>query len=244
MAMTPFETLRPRIPERQTTVDFAVQALYLDILAGVYQPGSFLRLNDVAEQLGISMMPVREAIRELASLGIVDSIPNRGAQVRYLSVDDLVETYRARLHLETLAIRLGTPLMTSEHIRLAREANEQRIAAVESGETLNVLATHEAFHFRLYETCNNPWIVKAILPGWRNAERYRGLSIQNAGVQESLGAEHALMVDAMEAQDACGAIGILHHHLTTAAEAAAVSFEGTSIIDRLPSLSELTCIET
>lgn len=107
--MAPYSMIRPRIRKRQTTADFVLQALYLDILQGEYQPGSFLRLNDVAEQLGVSIMPVREAIRELASLGIVDSIPNRGAQVRYLSLDDLVETYRARLYLETLAIRLATP---------------------------------------------------------------------------------------------------------------------------------------
>jgi len=238
--MTTFETSLRSIRKRQTTVDFAVQALYSDILEGAYQPGSFLRLSEVAERLGMSVMPVREAIRELASLGIVESIPNRGAQVRYLSLEDLVETYRSRIYLETLSIKLGTPLITPERTRLAREANESRITAAESGETLKILATHEAFHFQLYQACNNPWIIKAILPGWRNAERYRSLSFQNAEVQGSLGSEHVSMVDAMEAQDVLGAVGILHHHLTTAAEAAAVRFEGTSIIDRLPALSELS----
>lgn len=237
--MAPYSMIRPRIRKRQTTADFVLQALYLDILQGEYQPGSFLRLNDVAEQLGVSIMPVREAIRELASLGIVDSIPNRGAQVRYLSLDDLVETYRARLYLETLAIRLATPLITAPQTQLAREANDRRVAAAKSGETYNLLAAHEAFHFQLYQACNNPWIIKAILPGWRNAERYRSFSLQNVEIQASLDSEHGRMLDAMEVQDSRRAVGILHHHLTTAAEAAAVRFEGTSIIDRLPSLSEL-----
>lgn len=214
-------------------------ALYMDILEGIYPPGSFLRLNDVAAQLGVSMMPVREALRELATLGVVETIPHRGAQVRQLSLEDLVETYRGRLHLETLALKLGAARFTPEQAAAAREANERRIAAVEQGDPYTIVTTHEAFHFLLYRACENPWIVKALLPGWRNAARYRGASLLHSQLHGDHDQQHAELIEAMEDRDGARAVAILYRHLTTAAEAVAQEMAGASVLDRLPPLDEL-----
>lgn len=224
---------------RTSSVDFVVTALYMEILEGVHQPGTFLRLNDVAEHLGVSMMPVREAVRELAALGIVDQIPHRGAQVRSLSLDDLVETYYGRLHLESLALRLGAANFTAERAAAAQAANERRIAAVASGDTFAGVTEHEAFHFQLYEACESPWIVKALLPGWRNAARYRGTSMLDEAHRCELDEQHSELIIAMSNHDANEAVSILHRHLTTAAEATAQSIAGESILHRLPKLADL-----
>ncbi|HUH54094.1 MAG TPA: GntR family transcriptional regulator [Microbacteriaceae bacterium] len=231
-----------RAPERKTSVDLAVKSLYVDILDGIYPPGSFLRLNEVADQMGMSMMPVREAIRELAAMGIVESIPHRGAQVRALTIDDLIETYQGRLHLETLALRLGAPLFGEKEKNKAISANQQRIAAVEHGTTVDVVTAHEAFHFELYRSCRNPWIVKALLPGWRNAERYRSYSMRNEKLQNTLDAQHGLLIDAMAAQDTVAAVKLLHKHLTSAAQSVASELTGSDIMSQLPSVAELLSI--
>lgn len=233
------DTLKSSIRERSTAVDVAVQSLYLDILQGIYPPGTFLRLKDVATDLKMSMMPVRQAFRELASLGIVEVIPHRGAQVRELSSADLIETYRSRIYLESLAVKLGTPEFTTEQASQAREANARRIAAVQQGATLESIRAHEDFHFKLYESCGNPWIMRAILPGWRNSERYRGFSMVSMKGLDMLDAEHELMVEAMESHDVARAITILHHHLSSAAGVVAEELGESSIIDRLPTVEEL-----
>lgn len=230
---------RHRADQRRSSVDFAVTALYMDILEGVYPPGSFLRLNDVAEQLGVSMMPVREAIRELAALGLVEAIPHRGAQVRPRSVDDLVETYYGRLHLETLALKLGAAGFTDAQTEAARAANRHRIAALEAGDPYAIVTTHEAFHFRLYESCENPWITKALLPGWRNAARYRGTMLLSPDMRSEHDEQHAQLIEAMAARDAGRAVALLYSHLTWAAEAMAQEMAGVSVLDRLPALDEL-----
>ncbi|GAA1328142.1 GntR family transcriptional regulator [Leucobacter albus] len=232
--------MNSRRPERRTSsVEFVTTALYMDILEGVHAPGSFLRLNDVAEQLGVSMMPVREAIRELAALGLVEAIPHRGAQVRHLSIDDLVETYHGRLHLETLALKLGAPSFTAERADQAWRANERRLAALAAQDAYANVTEHEALHFLLYESCQSPWIVKALLPGWRNAARYRGSSLLDTHVRGELDDQHALLIEAMTRHDGDEAVALLHTHLTSAAEAVAQELGGVSILDRLPALAEL-----
>lgn len=228
-----------QLPQRKTTVDLAVTELYVNILDGVYPPGSFLRLNEVSEFLGMSMMPVREAIRELAALGIVESIPHRGAQVRALTMSDLIETYRGRLYLETLSLKIGAPLFTAEHRLRAEKANQLRIETIDSGLTVEVVTAHEAFHFELYNSCANPWIAKALLPGWRNSERYRSFSMRNKDLQETLDSQHGLLIEAMSQNDAHSAVEILHSHLTLAAQSVAMELDGTNIITLLPTLDEL-----
>ena len=232
--MEKYHTAPPR-----SSVDFVATELYMSILDGHYAPGSFIRLNDVATELGVSMMPVREAIRELASLGIVEMLPNRGAQVRELSVDDLVETYRSRLYLETLTLKLGAPRFTAQHAVAAREANEERIAAVEKGDTYGMITAHERFHFLLYETCQNSWLVRALVPGWRNTARYRDVSFLSSQLRREHDAQHGEMIDALSDHDAARVVTILHRHLTSAAEEVAQEIAGVSVLDRLPSVEEL-----
>ncbi|WP_193596910.1 GntR family transcriptional regulator [Microbacterium sp. YJN-G] len=232
--MEKYRTAPPR-----SSVDFVATELYMHILEGRYAPGTFIRLNDVATELGVSMMPVREAIRELASLGIVEMLPNRGAQVRELSIEDLVETYCSRLHLETLTLRLGAPKFTPEQAAAAREANAERIAAVEKGDSYAMITAHERFHFLLYEACENSWLVRALIPGWRNTARYRDLSFLSSQVRREHDAQHAEMIEAMAAHDGERAVTVLYRHLTTAAEEVAQEIAGVSVLDRLPQLEEL-----
>src|SRR3954453_21421633 len=96
----PRATLTP--PSRKTAADEAERALFQGITSGAITPGAPLRLQDLANQLDMSMMPIREAIRRLQALGLVEVVPHKGAWVRPLTHDDLRDTYFTRLHLESL----------------------------------------------------------------------------------------------------------------------------------------------
>src|SRR5918998_5323819 len=93
-------TSRPR-----TLAEQAAAELQEAILSGQLEPGAPLRLEKLARTLDMSPMPVREAVRQLERLGLAEHVPHRGARVSRLSVDDLRDTYDARLAVEGLAVR-------------------------------------------------------------------------------------------------------------------------------------------
>ena len=96
--------LRPAGGHR-TLAERAFATLHEAIVTGVLPPGERLPIEELAEILEMSPMPIREALRLLDSVGLVENIPHRGARVTELSIDDLREVYEARLALEPLAVR-------------------------------------------------------------------------------------------------------------------------------------------
>src|SRR5512133_1145864 len=80
-------------------------ALHRQIIAGKYKPGDWLRQEDIASQMGVSMTTVREALDLLVSAGLAERVPYRGVRVREMSTNDIVDAYGLRLVLETLAAR-------------------------------------------------------------------------------------------------------------------------------------------
>ncbi|MFE4197000.1 GntR family transcriptional regulator [Paenarthrobacter sp. NPDC056912] len=225
--------------ERSTSAEVATKALYNAIVDGVIEPGSFLRLQDLSDQLSMSMMPVREAIRELASLGLVEMIPHRGAQVRPLDLKDLVDTYRARLYLETRVLRVAVPKFGEKDARAARDALDQRAIAYAQGDAVTARAAHERFHFAIYRAADNEWLVNAITPGWRNSERYRSSSMRLTNVRERHDSEHQALLDAMSNHDAEQSVRILYGHLASAANSVANQLAGKDIWAELPAVEEL-----
>ena len=97
------------------------QALRGDILAGKFEDGEELRENTLAKVYGVSRTPVREAIRQLALEGLVDTIPNRGAFVHNICLKDIKDVYAMRSRLEGLAARWAAKYMTDEQIESMEE---------------------------------------------------------------------------------------------------------------------------
>lgn len=91
-------------------------ALHRQIIAGKYKPGDWLRQEDIASQMGVSMTPVREALDLLVSNGIAERVPYRGVRVREMSIKDIADAYGLRLILEPLAAREAASHITSEQV--------------------------------------------------------------------------------------------------------------------------------
>ncbi len=92
------------------------EALHQRIITGAYAPGEWLRQEEIASQMGVSMTPVREALDLLAASGLAERVPYRGVRVVELSPRDIVEAYGKRLLLECLSARLAAALITPEEI--------------------------------------------------------------------------------------------------------------------------------
>jgi DNA-binding GntR family transcriptional regulator len=205
-------------PRRRTAADEAEHALFQGIMDGAIPPGAPLRLQDLADQLDMSMMPIREALRRLQGLGLVEIVAHKGAWVRPLTVEDLYDTYFTRMHLEALALATAARRMTVEAADQARAALEEKRAADARGDLLASRDAHERFHFALYDESGSEWLVRSIWPVWRNSERYRVESMRDPVHARQRALEHDGMLDALEAGDGDEAVRLLHRHLRSSVD--------------------------
>lgn len=217
-----------KTPSRKTAADEAERALFEGITSGAIPPGAPLRLQDLADRLDMSMMPIREAIRRLQGLGLVEVVPHKGAWVRPLTLEDLQDTYFTRIHLESLAMASAAARMTPEAAERARAALEESRVAEKRGNPITARDAHERFHFELYESSGSAWLVHSIWPVWRNCERYRVESMRNRAHAAVRAAEHEDMLAALEAGDGEQAVRLIVTHLRTSMKLVASTLHASS----------------
>src|ERR1700730_15071331 len=104
----------------RTLAEKAFETLHWAIITGHLRPGARLPIEELADVLDMSPMPIREAVRRLDAAGLVENIPHRGARVTELSITDLAEVYEVRLALEVLAIRRAAARFSAAHAAEAR----------------------------------------------------------------------------------------------------------------------------
>jgi len=226
-------------PSRQTAGDQAEAALFDAIMDGAIPPGAPLRLQELASQLGMSIMPVREALRRLEGLGLVEIVAHKGAWVRALTIEDLYDTYFTRINLECLAMRTAATRFTAEHAREARQALDEYLEAGGRGDRVASRHAHERFHFAMYRACGSEWLVRSIGPAWRNSERYRVESMRHPEHVKARAAEHEQMLEALIAHDADAAARLLTMHLRTTIDIVAESLRRNDGDDSVPELARL-----
>lgn len=199
----------------ESASDVAARALFDAIVDQRIPPGAPLRLKELSEQLGMSMMPVREALRRLAALDLVEIEPRRGARVRELSLSDLEDTYFTRLHLESLAVWEAAQVFTAEHGAQAAAALADREAAQLAGDRVAARDAHERFHFTIYQASARTWLFHSILPAWRNSERYRIDSMRHLETQAIRDHEHTEILSALLRHDGEEAVRWMTNHLAS-----------------------------
>lgn len=181
------------------------------ILEGTLAPGSVMSQVALAEELGISRTPLREALRMLQSEGLVEGEPNRRVRVAPMTAQDLEELYVMRVTLESEALRLSVPLMTSED--LARLEGHMAEMSHFAGDRDYVRWTipHHSFHRGL--TAHAGSRVNLVLSQmFDHAERYRRLHI-GRGPSAWATAQHRDILDACKARDRDRSAGLLAAHL-------------------------------
>lgn len=166
------------------------------ILAGHYPPGARLSITALAKSFGVSAVPVREALRNLESLGLIDFAPNIGVTVRALTAAEVRELYLIRTPLEILAateaMRRVTPAALDDLAQLVRDMDAPR------GEWLDL---HDRFHKAIYELSELP-LLRDWLTLLRDRMRpYRLIHLYNLDQRAEAQAEHHLYIDAFRRRD-------------------------------------------
>ena len=215
-----------------TLADAATAELRERILSGELESGAPLRLEELARSLGTSISPVREAVRKLESLGLAVHVAHRGSRVKELDVDDLRDTYEARLALEPVAVARAAGHIRPVDVERAQAALENYTLFHERGDRPAARAAHDAFHFTLYSASGSEWLVRLIRPAWENSERYRELAFQNAGIVRARQAEHEHILATCAASDGEDRCSELRRHLTVTANLVARQLGSATIFPR------------
>ncbi|KQU01959.1 hypothetical protein ASG56_20800 [Rhodococcus sp. Leaf7] len=200
-------------PERTTTTDQAREAILRAILDGRIPSGSPLRLQQLADDLGMSMMPIREAIRHLEATGIIEVERHRGARVRPLSDDDLADTYFTRIMLEGTLVRQAAFSVDDTVASDAMQALDAQQLALQLGDRTAARIAHEKFHFTIYRAADLSWLMRSIGPTWQNSERYRAHALADEAGVAVRRTEHESILAACVARDPDRAVHALQEHL-------------------------------
>ncbi len=202
---------------RQTAYEYVLGVLRRAILNGELSAGSRLVQSELAAMLEVSTTPVREALRDLATEGLLQFDSHRGAIVAELSTDDVHEIYQIRHLLEPLAMRQAVPKISDALIARLRRLHEAMLAEPHSVDWVD---RNRVFHMAVYETAASPRLA-AIIRNLQDASvMYIGASLQNEpGLRDKANADHAAILDALEARDTEAAVAALTGHLRTSIDA-------------------------
>jgi DNA-binding GntR family transcriptional regulator len=219
----------PGAVRHRTMAEAALERLREAIILGELNPGTPLRLEDLARQLGMSISPIREAVRQLEALGLAEHVPHHGAKVMALDVEELRELFSIRLALEGMAVRRASELFEEPNERAARGHLDTYDDARRRGDIRAAVRAHGAFHFALYESARSPWLLRLIRPAWDSCERYRPVLLAKGALQDRHEELDVELLEACAAHDAERAASALHDHLELASDIFAVELKGRSV---------------
>jgi len=181
------------------------QSTRAQILDGTYPPGAPLRLNRLAEENEVSLIPVREALRLLESERFVISEINKGARVAPLSMQSLEDLYRVRTLVEVEALRLATDSMDPEFINSLDVTITAAVRKLEANEIEKGLILHRAFHDSIYALSGSEWLCHMVEVLWAHSDRYIHLASLQQNFVCSVDDHHHAIIDCLLNKDVEGA---------------------------------------
>jgi DNA-binding GntR family transcriptional regulator len=206
--------LRP-LSRSATRADLVADSIRAAILSGRLKPGESLVERRLAEQLGVSKTPVREALIGLASVGLVVVNPNRGVSVRRLGAGDLRQVHEVRVLLEPWAVsrtaRAGDPALA---VRAARAALDDAKGLLDGADRAELSLANRRFHRALYSTCGND-LVTARLDDLQDLTALGAVSVlwERWPTWREEFAEHQEILAAVEAGEASQAEKLVRRHI-------------------------------
>lgn len=194
-----------------TSEEFAYHEVRTEILTGRIPAGTRIIQSEIAAKLGVSVTPVREAMRRLQSEGLVNLTPHRGATVGELELSKAREIYQLRILLEPMSVERAVPHFTSENVQELESLCVQMDAADNVSE---FAALNQRFHEKLLDL-DNGWLSRIIQMLRMASSPYVALSLHaNPKMMAESNAEHRKMLRAFAEADIAAAREITVHHLS------------------------------
>lgn len=193
--------------------DVVFNTLRQAILKGELAPGERLMEIQLADRLGVSRTPIREAIRKLELEGLVLMIPRKGAEVAKISEKSLRDVLEVRRSLEELAIELACQRMTEEEIARLEETQEAFREAVNHGDAMGIAESDEHYHDIIYYGTGNARLVQILNNLREQMYRYRLEYIKDADKRQVLLVEHDNILKAIKRRRVAEAKEAMREHI-------------------------------
>ncbi|MGP4805160.1 GntR family transcriptional regulator [Agrobacterium cavarae] len=194
----------------------AEEEAYLYLQTGLrlcrYKPGDRLIPEEIAAEIGMSRMPVREAFRRLAAEGLLTLRPNRGCVVAGLTLDEIYETFEIRSVLEGLAVRLAVPKMDADAILELERLLDRMERAGQAGSS-DWVVRHQEFHALIYKMSGRPKLIRKINALHVVIEPYMRFWFDYVEKPLSARQEHEHLIQAFAQGDALHADRIMQQHI-------------------------------
>ena len=181
--------------------DVVFENLRTAILEGDLKAGQRLMEVQLAEQLGVSRTPIREAIRKLELEGLVVMLPRKGAYVANMSFKDLIDVLEIRSSLEGLAASLAAERLREEDISDLERVAKEFEKSVREADIDNVLKKDVEFHEKIFLMANNKKLYQLITSLWEQVHRFRVTYVSNYDASLSLVDEHNRILEAIKSGD-------------------------------------------
>lgn len=221
MARSAAKTIKPLSTAAKglASVASVVEQIEEDIVFGRLHPRERLIEDELMERFGAKRHVIRQALLDLGQMGVIERVPNRGAQVRSYASEAVKQLYQMREMLETTAaslIPMPLPAAALEELRTIQARHED---AVRKGDLKRVFRQNIAFHWALFANCGNPYLTAAINDFSHRAHVIRFHSLNHRRYMLRARDEHRAMIEAIEACDRPALIELCRKHLTPSVEA-------------------------
>ncbi|MET0604598.1 MAG: GntR family transcriptional regulator [Baekduia sp.] len=201
-----------------TAQQYAVDALRLLIVSGGLRPGQRVNQEDVARDVGLSVAPIREALRVLEQEGQVTYLPRRGYLVTELRIEDLEEIYALRAVVEGRAARDALPSLDEDALQRITLAAKECVDAAEVGDVVAELAANRRFHFGILDAPSRPHTMRVIRLLWDSTEAYRAMYYNSPEERHNSIDAHDRILDALRDRDPDRLVAELNDHRNRALE--------------------------
>ncbi len=198
---------------RRTLHDELVDRLREMIVEGDLTPGIKVPEKDLCEQFGVSRTPLREALKVLATEGLVELLPNRGARVATLTIAALEEAFPVMGALEALAGELACANIIDAEIATVRSLHEDMVRHYKAGALAPYFAANQAIHEAILEAARNPTLVTLHRGLAGRVRRARYMANMSAARWQKAVEEHVDILNALEARDGERLGTLLRAHL-------------------------------
>ncbi|MDH7478830.1 MAG: GntR family transcriptional regulator [Syntrophomonadaceae bacterium] len=189
------------------------------IIGGVLKPGERLMEVQLAEEMGVSRTPVREAIRKLELEGFVVMVARKGAYVAGISLKDVTDVFEIRAALEGLAAYLAAGRATEEELEEMERVLVAKSASLEASDLSSLVEKDTQFHELLYRASRNQRLIQILSNLREQINRFRAVSLASPGRGKEALEEHKKILEAVAARDAELAQRLGQEHIENAENA-------------------------
>ena len=202
--------------QRQTVASMTLDALRDGILHGHYAEGEPLRQDALADELGVSRIPIREALRQLETEGLVTFNPHRGAIVSSLSLDEIEEVFDLRASIESDLMRRAIPHLTAHQLDQADEVLDRYAVALRTGDVAKWGVLNWQFHASLYAPAARPVTMNLVQRLHQQSDRYLRMQLALTHGETRANDEHRAIAAAARAHDTKRACQLVRDHIAGA----------------------------